>query len=347
MTQPIIDPHVHLWNQRKTPRAASGLVKALGWNRGLLHWVARRVFPKPALTFFGDPQYVLADYLEPDYTADVGGRELRGFVHVEAGWVGKGAMTPVAETRWLESLHIPSLKGIVGHVDLSGDAVDEVLAAHVEASARFRGVRHTLSHHPDKGVMNGCDEAALYLDDQWLKGFSRLAEHNLSFEATVYEHQLGGIADLAAAFPETTIVLCHMGTPVGGGGPYVGIGGNDDSRASILAAWRSGMSGLAEHSNVYVKLSGLAMPCLGWAYHDGDPPEAKRVASDFAPLFDHVIDAFGANRCMFASNFPVDKVSMSWATLFDAFEQTVAERSAEERQALFHDTAASVYRLEL
>ena len=343
----VIDPHVHLWDQRKTPREASALVKVLGWNRGLMHWVARRAFPKAALSFFADPKFVLGDYLEADYLADADARELRGFVHIEAGWVGKGPMAPVAETQWLESLDMPLLKGIVGRVDLCSDAVDEVLAAHLAASPRFRGVRQILSHHPDRSVMNGCDEPDLYEDERWRSGFAQLAARDLSFEATVYEHQLGGVAKLAAAFPKTTIVVCHAGTPVGVGGPFGAIGLDENTRATILDRWRGGMSRLAELPNVYVKLSGLAMPCLGWGYHEGAAPDASQVARDFGPLLDHAIDAFGASRCMFASNFPVDKVSMSWSTLYDAFDRAVSERSAEECRALFHDTAAAVYRLEL
>jgi len=208
-----------------------------------------------------------------------------------------------------ESLNVPLLVGIVGRIDLRSDAVDEVLAAHREASPRFRGVRQILSHHPDKSVMNGCDEPELYRDERWRRGFARLGRE-LSFEAMVYEHQLAGVSELAAAFPETAIVLCHAGTPVGGGGPFGSVGTDQKARTAILDQWRAGMTRLAEQPNVYVRLSGLAMPCLGWGYCDGAAPDAAGVARDLGPLVDHAIGAFGANRCMFASNFPVDKVSM-------------------------------------
>ncbi len=340
----IIDPHIHLWDQRKTPRQASPLVKALGWHRGTLHWVARRVFPRAALEFFGAPDHVLADYLPADYAADAADRDVVGFVHVEAQWMGKGRLGPVGETRWLESLACPQLLGIVGHADLSlGDAVDEVLAAHAEASPRFRGVRQMLSHHPDKGVLDGAKQPGLSRSDAWRRGYAALARRGLSFEATIYDHQLPELADLAKAFPDVPIVLCHLATPVGFGGGYAGVGLDRDA---VAGRWRDGMSQLAAHANVYVKLSGLAMPCLGWGYHQGDAPTPARVAEDFAPMLRFAIDAFGADRCMFASNFPVDKVSLSWATLYAAFESAVSDRTEVERRALFYDTAVRAYRLE-
>lgn len=348
MTTRIIDPHVHQWDLRNTPREASSVVKLLGWNRKVMIWFARKAFPSEIAQFFGKPDHMLSDYLPQHHEADTESWDVSGFVHIEASWRGKGPMGPVAETRWLENLKTPLLKGIVGYADLSlGEEVDAVLGAHLTASPRFRGIRYTLSHHPNKGVWSGCERPELMDDIRWRKGYALLAKHGLSFDATVYHHQLDALASLARDFPEVPVIVCHAGTPTAYGGPFGGEGGTASERDDVASAWRDGMSRLAELPNVNVKISGLAMPILGWSYHNHSAPEAARVAADIQPLVDHLVDAFGANRCMFASNFPVDKVSMPWSTLYEAFTQCVEGRSDEEREALFHDTAARVYRLEV
>lgn len=350
MTGPIIDPHVHLWDLRNTPRATSALAKLFGRRPATMNWLARRVFPKDAIRFFGTPEHLLADYLPPDYLADTGGADVAGFVHIEAEWKGKGPLGPVAETRWLESLGSPLLKGIVGYADLTLGADVDVLKAHLEASPKFRGIRYTLTHHPAKGVMNGCKTEGLARDPAWRAGYAMLAEHDLSFDATVYHNQLDDITALARDFPDVPVILCHAGTPTAYGGPFGGpVGGQGESAAAreqIAGAWRDSMARLAERPNVTVKISGLAMPILGWGWeHRARPPEANEIAEAWAPLVDFMVDSFGADRCMLASNFPIDKVSMSWATLYAAFEKAVAGRTEAEREALFSETARRVYRL--
>ena len=121
MNEPIVDPHVHLWDLLATPRAASLIVKLLGWRRETMLWFARTAFPKPVVRFFGKPDHLLADYLPETYRSDTGGRDVAGFVHVEAEWKGKGPMGPVDETRWLESRGSPLLKGIVDGDVQQGD----------------------------------------------------------------------------------------------------------------------------------------------------------------------------------------------------------------------------------
>jgi L-fuconolactonase len=353
VTEPIIDPHVHLWDQRATPRETSLLVKLFGWRPATMRWLARKLFPADAIRFFGTPDHLLADYLPADYQADAdaGDASVAGFVHVEASWKGKGPLGPVAETRWLESLDAPLLKGIVGYADLSlGADVEPVLRAHVEASPRFRGIRYTLTHHPAKGVLSGCKTEGLARDRTWREGYAMLAQHGLSFDATVYHHQLDDVAALARDFPDVPVILCHAGTPTAYGGPFGGPmggqGADATAREKVAQEWRDGMARLAERPNVTVKISGLAMPILGWGWeHRSRPPEAKEVAAAWAQPVAFMVDTFGADRCMFASNFPIDKVSMPWATLYAAFAQTVADRREAERRALFGDTARRVYRL--
>ena len=225
-----------------------------------------------------------------------------------------------------------------------------MLRAHVEASPKFRGIRYALGHHPAKGVMNGCKTDGLMRDPAWRAGYARLAAHGLSFDATVYHHQLDEVAALAQEFPDVPVILCHAGTPTAYGGPFGGPGGEQGAdraaREKVAQEWRVGIARLAERPNVTVKISGLAMPILGWGWeHRSQPPEADEVAAAWAPLVDFMVDSFGANRCMVASNFPIDKVSMPWGTLYAAFEKTVAGRTEEERHALFGGTARRVYRL--
>lgn len=348
----VIDAHVHQWDHRKTPREASLFVKLFGWHRPLLHWLAGKVFPKDLGEFFGGPAEVLADYLPSHYGADSVDGQVDGFVHVEAGWKGKGPLGPVDETRWLESLGTPLLAAIVGYADLRlGDAVAEVLEAHLAASSRFRGVRYILAHHPDKRILSLCEAADLMNDTRWRAGYAQLAAYGLSFDATVYHHQLDSLVALARDVPDVPLIVCHAGTPTAYGGPFGGEGQTAAERAVIARRWRESMGRLAALPNVYVKISGLAMPILGWGYHqraavDTTRVDATRVAADLQPMVDFLIDRFGAERCMFGSNFPVDRVSLTWRSLYDAFAATVAGRSDAERQALFHGTASRVYRLE-
>ena len=336
MSLPILDPHIHLWDQRKTPRSPSNLVKLLGWNRGLLLWAGRRVFPADLIEFFGKPDHVITDYLPPNYRTDTGGRTLAGCVHVQAGWEEKGPLGPVGETRWLDGLDMPELRGIVGYANLGlGEGVEPVLAAHAESSLRFRGIRHMLANSSDRAVHSFNAVAEHSRDPQFRAGFALLSKYGLRFDAWSYHHQLDEVYDLAAAHPEVPIVLCHAGTPVG----WVG-------DTNVDQAWRAGMRRLAELTHVHVKISGLTMPVVGFGYHLREQqPDAAELATALRPMVRFVLDTFGATRCMFASNFPVDKVSCTWATLYDAYEQITVDASDDERRALFHDTAARFYGL--
>jgi len=172
-----------------------------------------------------------------------------------------------------------------------------------------------------------------------------LAERELSFEATVYSHQIPAITRLAADFPQTPIVLSHAGTPVAIAGPFGGLGTTEDGRNATDQAWRRNLQSLAEQPNVTVKISGLTMPVIGYGFHTRAVPDTTELAAALHPYVSFLIDTFGADRCMFASNFPIDKVSVSWITLFHAFDKLTSDRPADDREALFHRTASRVYRL--
>jgi predicted TIM-barrel fold metal-dependent hydrolase len=179
----------------------------------------------------------------------------------------------------------------------------------------------------------------VFLDRTFRAGFARLAPLGLSFDAWLLEPQLGELVDLARAFPDTSIILDHVGTPLG-------IAAYEGRREERFDPWRNSIRALAELPNVTVKLGGLAMPFCGFDSR-GEGPLSERLARLWRPYIETCIEAFGAQRCMFESNFPVDLYSCSYAVLWNALKRIAAGASADENAALFSDTAARVYRLDL
>jgi predicted TIM-barrel fold metal-dependent hydrolase len=223
----------------------------------------------------------------------------------------------------------------------TGRIRDAVLEAHAAAGGgRFRGIRHitawddsiipTTSVVPPPGLMH---------DPAFLRGVQRLGELGMSYDAWLYHPQLKDLLAVARAAPGTQIVIDHVGGPLGGG-PFRG------KRDEVFKAWAADMKNLAACPNVHVKLGGLAMPVNGFDYHNDElPPSSARMAEDWTPWFRTCIELFGAGRCMFESNFPVDKGMCSYPVLWNAFKRIAAGASAQEKAALFHDTAARFYRL--
>jgi predicted TIM-barrel fold metal-dependent hydrolase len=235
--------------------------------------------------------------------------------------------------------------GIVGKADLTlGDGVVEVLEAHVAAGGgRFRGIRNSASFDADEEVLGPLNrvEAGLYGRDDFRAGFKRLAPMGLSFDAWLLEPQLADVIDLARAFPDTAIVLDHVGTPLGRAS-YEG------RLPERFEGWRANIRELAKSSNVTVKLGGLAMAFCNFPSFLAEPrAPSEQLAQEWRPYIETCIEAFGPQRCMFESNFPVDLGSCSYATLWNAFKRIAEDYSADEKTALFSGTAAKVYRLAL
>lgn len=231
---------------------------------------------------------------------------------------------------------------IVGFADLQlAEQVDAVLEAELAAArGRLRGIRRSASRHPAfrYGVLEP-PPFGLYADARLRRGLARLRQYGLSFDALCFHHQLPELLDLARAFPDQPIVLNHLGAPLGVG-PYRGLG------AEVLAAWRASMRALAACSNVQVKLGGMGMATFGSDFAARDrPPDSHALAEAWRPYVESCIELFGADRCMFSSNFPVDKSQCSYAVLWNAFKRLAAGASADEKRALFHDTAVRCYRL--
>lgn len=347
----IIDPHVHLWDPRVTPRQVTPLVKLFGRWPSLLDRVGRMATPQPLIDFVGPPEHVLGAHMPADYQAAVGHHDVVGIVHVEAGWAGRGVMGPVGETRWLDQLDEPPL-GIVAHAVIDDPhTLEAQLDGHSLASGRLRAIRDSMSAHPDKRVHSWTNPSRLGADAT-REGLTMLADRRLTFEAWCYADQLGELARLASDVPMATLMLDHIGTPVGLGGPYCGQGETEADRDRIRHEWYAGLAEVAANPNVHCKLSGLLMPICGFGYHDrraaGDPPSRQEVVDALAPHVLNAISTFGPERCMFASNFPMDKVSIGFEELWDVFGVIAADAALTPHQeaALFADNAAAFYRLE-
>lgn len=286
------------------------------------------------------------------------GHKVRASVYLQCGEHylehGPPALRPVGETRHVEAEARRSLErtrgvvhacaGIVSAADLMlGAAVDEVLAAHLQASPkRLRGIRYGTTHDPDPAYTRSGSRppAGIMGDTVFRAGFARLAAHGLSFDAWVYHPQLPELVELARAFPDTPIILDHLGGPLG-------LGRYASQRDEVFRQWRESIHTLASCENVVVKLGGLGMRLTGFGFETASrPPDSATLAAAWKPWIETAIEAFGPQRAMFESNFPVDGCSCSYVVLWNAFKRIVHSASASEKAALFADTARRVYRLD-
>jgi len=327
-------------------------------------WLARRSEPalEPDLPIV-DPHHHLWDrphwrYMLDDLLADTNqGHKIVATVFVQcrafhrAG--GPEAMRPVGETEFVAGVAAMSesgiygptrvCAGIVGHADLRlGEGVRPVLEAHVAAGGgRFRGIRHITAWDADASLMNPGYNPPRHLlaDPAFRAGFAELGRLGLTFDAWLYHPQIDDLTDLAAAFPETGIVLDHVGGPIG-------IGAYAGRRDAVFADWSAAIRRLAKRPNVHVKLGGIGMRINGFDFHEhDDPPSSERLADAWRPYIETCIEAFGADRCMFESNFPVDKGSYGYGVFWNACKLLAKDASAAEKTALFSATAARFYRL--
>ncbi len=314
--RPIIDPHHHLWD------------------RPTFH------------------------YMYPDYLADIGeGHRIAATVYVDAhsmySATGPEPLRSVGETEFASGVAAMAASGgygstlacagIVGRAELLlGDAVQEVLDAHIRAGmGRFKGIRYTTARDGDPRLNNpGFDPPrGLLADSQFRRGFARLAPSGLSFDAWMFHPQLDELVDLARAFPETTIVLNHCGGPTRAGA----YAGRDEE---VLARWTGSMMRLGGCPNIVVKLGGLGVWTMGLNfYKQAQPPGSEQLVAAFRPIFATCLEAFGPSRCMFESDFPVDKVSFGYGVFWNACKRFAADLTSSEQDQLFFGTAARTYRL--
>jgi predicted TIM-barrel fold metal-dependent hydrolase len=314
--RPICDPHHHLWDHPDSRYLLDELLEDTGSG----HRVVSTVFVECASMYRKDG---------PEPTRPVGETE---FVNGIAAMTASGGYG-----------EIRACAGIVSFADLNlGRAVGDVLDAHLGASPRFRGIRHAAGWDADHDIRNSHTNpfAHMLADPSFREGYAELGRRGLSFDAWLYHHQIPELIALARAFPDTPIVFDHFGGPLGIG-PY------QTKREEIFANWRVNIEELARCSNVFAKLGGLVMPINGFDFHKRErPATSDEIVEATGRYYRHAIDCFGVERCMFESNFPVDKQSCSYAILWNAFKKMVADASESEKAALFHDTAMRAYRLE-
>lgn len=252
----------------------------------------------------------------------------------------------VAESVEAERPEGPKIcRAIVAGADLMlGSEVGRVLDVLDESSGdRLRGVRNQTAWHSDSRVTSSPFPPApdQLLQKSFQEGARRLASRGLSLDVWAYHSQLEQVITLARACPETTIVVDHLGGPLGVG-PYL------NARKEVFDRWSRSITALAEHPNVFMKISGAGMRVFGFGFdRRTTPPGSDELAQAMSPYASHCLDRFGPERCMFASNFPVDKGMFSYRVLWNAFSKTAAALSPAEQRHLFHGTADSVYRLGL
>jgi len=310
-----------------------------------------------------DPHHHLWDYPQSRYLFDElladtnTGHNIVATVFVECGSMyradGPEAIKPIGETEFVQGIAAMSASGrygatrvaagIVGFANLLvGAQVREVLHAHIAASPnRFRGVRHAASWHASDAIRNGHSNPpqGLFLNGKFREGFAQLAELELTFDAWLYHTQIDELTDLARAFPDTTIVFDHFGGPLGIG-PYAG------KSDEVFDAWCRSVDELARFPNVVAKLGGINMVLNGFEWHRRPkPPTSVELAASTQRYYLHSIERFGVHLCMFESNYPIDQQSCSYGVLWNSFKHMTASFSVAEKAALFHDTAARVYRI--
>ena len=314
---PIIDPHHHLWD-----------------------------FPRH--------RYLLQDFL-----ADAaGGHNIVATVFIECHVFyrkdGPVAMRPVGEVEAVNGAAAMAASGIygntavaagiIGTADLSaGAAVQPVLEAQIAAGCgRFRGIRHAAALDPSPEIPDSkiVPHPHLYRDHAGFRdGFAVLGALDLVFDAWVFHTQLKDVIALAHAFPNQPIVMDHVGGPLG-------IGSHAGRRAEIFPVWQADMREMARCENVSVKLGGIGKRICGFGFeHRPKPPSSEEIAEAYRPYFETCIEAFGPRRCMFESNFPVDKVSGSYTLAWNSYKRVAGAASQDEKRLMFHDVARDFYRL--
>ncbi|MCD6076296.1 MAG: amidohydrolase [Ramlibacter sp.] len=291
-------------------------------------------------------------YMPPDLVADAQGHNLRATVYIQCAWRyrqdGPEHLKPVGEveavvaaTRNGRAGSPRIAAGIVGYADLRHSAVDEILFALEQASdGRLRGIRNSGAWH--SGFRHGVlarPMKGLYGDPAFRGGYGRLAHHGLSFDAWIYHPQILEVAELARAFPDVPLVLDHIGG-------LLGVGDYQDDPERARKEWEARIRVLAACPNVHVKIGGFGTAVFGYDFvSQPRPPSSEQLAREWQPLVDTTLDLFGSERCMFESNFPVDRSLGGYGVLWNAFKRVASGLSESERRALFHDNAARLYRI--
>jgi len=310
---PICDPHHHLWDFPDRRYLLKELFEDIGGG----HNIVQTVFVESESAKKQDTIQRLEPVRETKFTHDITDQRVSR----------RYGTTRVAD-------------GIVGFADLRlGTEVTPVIEAHLATSDRFRGIRQICSWDANSDIIHSNSTPRLLLDTKFRAGLACLKGYNLTFETFLYHPQLKEFVDLVRTFPDIPIILDHVGGPLGIG-PYAG------KRWEIFREWKNDMAALADCPNAFVKLGGLGMPICGFGWGERTtPPSSFELAEAMAPYYLYCIEKFGTERCMFESNFPVDKISYSYDTLWNAFKRICKGFSSKERADLFYNSAVKFYRL--
>ncbi|SAK94644.1 amidohydrolase [Caballeronia catudaia] len=315
---PIVDAHHHLWDRQTGRYLTDEFAKDLQSG----HRVVSTVYVQCRSMLRADG---------PDSMKPV------GEVEFATGVAAMFASGGYGRTR--------SCEGMVSGADLTlGDALEAVLETMIDVSGgRLRGVRNPLAWHASPEVRSSpvTPPRDLMRDPGFRNGVKALARFGLSLDAWVYHTQLSELYELACVVPDVTVVIDHFGGPVG-------VGPHEGERAQVFADWKRGLARLASLPNTRIKLGGAGMSVFGFDFARRDvPPSSEELAAAWRPYFETCVELFGVERCMFESNFPVDKGMFSYVVLWNAFKRLAGSMSADEKTALFSKTAAATYRLQL
>ena len=310
----IVDPHHHLWPQ---PSMGYNLAELLADTTDG-HHVSQTVYMECGAAYHREG---------PEHLKCVGETE---FI-ANAARLAKEQGSPA------------QIAGLVARADLRDEKLDSTLEAH-EAAAEglFRGIRQAgaCSEGIEGLVIPGGAEAHLFEQEEFRRGLEHLGTLGLTYDTWLYHFQLPEFIELARAVPETTMILDHFGTPLGVG-PFAG------QREAIFEKWKSDIADLAECPNVFMKVGGLAMPDNGFGWYGREmPPTSDEFVDAQLPYYEHTINCFGPERCMFESNFPVDRLSVGYRVLWNAFKKMTSHFSEEDKNLMFSGVARKVYRLE-
>ncbi|XOV84522.1 MAG: amidohydrolase family protein [bacterium] len=311
--RPIVDPHHHLWRQ---PNWTYELDEFWG-DTGSGHNITHTVFLECGSSYLQDGPEHLRCVGETSYVAAI---------------AQASQQDPERAT----------IAAIVARADLDSPHLDDVLDAHEQAAqGLFRGIRHAGARdpRPQDLTIAGRAPEGLYQNEDFIRGVQRLGERGYSYDTWHYHHQNPSFCALAKAAPDTLMVLDHFGTPLG-------VGIYADQREAIFDQWQQDIEDIAACPNVVAKLGGLAMPDNGFGWHQrATPPTSDEFVQAQARYYHHTIKCFGPDRCMFESNFPVDRLSISYHVLWNGLKKIASRYSASEQNALFTGTATRVYRL--
>ncbi len=309
----IVDPHHHLWPNPEVHYNLQHLLRDTGSG----HKVTQTIFMECGAAY-----------------------------HTE----GPSHLQPVGETEFVAAAAARSatldgqakIAGIISHADLTSEHLDEVIDAHENAAkGLFRGIRHTASWDPYPETLSipGRAERGLMARQDFRRGVARLGTRGLTFDTWVFHHQIPEYTALAQAAPDTTMIFDHFGMPIG-------VGTYADRKEEIFAQWQEDVVELAKCPNVYAKLGGLAMPDMGFGWNLRDkPPSSDEFVEAQSRWYDHAIQCFGPERCMFESNFPIDRHSISYRTLWNGLKKIASKYSDAEQDLMFSGVARRVYRL--